>query len=516
MHPAGRALAYFGLRPAHDEKKIMNSNDFAGLGLPQNLVRTLAAAGFTTPTQIQQQSIPAQLAGQDILGLAQTGSGKTAAFGLPLVAQLTANPMPRHSKTVGALILAPTRELAVQIEEMIRTYSRNTGLSTCLVLGGLSRQGQINKLQRGIDIVIATPGRLADLMEAKKVRLDQTKYLVLDEADRMLDMGFVKQVKQIAAATAKDRRTALFSATMAPEVAQLAAGLLKDPVRVEAQKQGTTVAEIDQQAVSVPTKMKRNHLNSLLADESLSRVILFCRTKHGADKVTKNLAADGHSAAAIHGNKSQGQRQNALRAFRDGKNRILVATDIVARGIDVPEISHVINYDLPDEAESYVHRIGRTGRNGASGTAISMIDPSERSKLRAIEKLIGRRLNLGAMPEGYAEQAAAMPRSEPRAEPRPARSGSPKGKSTKRDGERHGAEGQRPRRQHGKPGQRPNRRNPASRDGAQSGWMAQLDSGADADSKPKKAKKPRWSTKQKNAAKAARAAQQYGEPAMAR
>ncbi len=365
---------------------------FTDLGLSQSLIAALTKAGFETPTPIQHKAIPPQLAGKDILGIAQTGSGKTAAFALPILAGLAKMEGRIEPRSTRALILAPTRELAVQIEESFRKFAGTMRLSTVLVLGGVSRHNQVLKLAKGVDVTIATPGRLKDLLDDKKLRLDFTKWLVLDEADRMLDMGFIKPVKEIAAAIGSRRQTALFSATMAPEIAQLAAGLLKDPVRVEATPPATTVAIIEQSVIFTATAGKRAKLNELLADETMGKVIVFARTKHGADRVTKNLALDGHTAAAIHGNKSQNARQAALKGFADGKVRILVATDIAARGIDVPNISHVINYELPDDPENYVHRIGRTGRNGASGIAITLCDGPERSKLRDVERLIRRTL----------------------------------------------------------------------------------------------------------------------------
>ena len=370
----------------------MNHTSFTTLGLPAQILTALDKAGFTTPTAIQGQSIPPQLQGRDILGIAQTGSGKTAAFGLPIlagIADLKGRPNPQ---TTRALILAPTRELAVQIEEVLQKLSAGMRLQTVLVLGGVSRNAQIQKIARGVDVVIATPGRLKDLIDDRKIRLNETRWLVLDEADRMLDMGFILPVKQIAAAIGPRRQTALFSATMAKEVAELAKGLLNDPIRVEAQAPATTVTTIDQRVIMAGSKQKRDELNKLLADPTLERVIIFSRTKHGADRVAKNLAIDGHEAAAIHGNKSQNARQAALKGFASGKVRILVATDIAARGIDVPNITHVINYELPDDAENYVHRIGRTARNGASGFAITLCDGTERGKLRDVERLIRRTL----------------------------------------------------------------------------------------------------------------------------
>ena len=404
---AGRLL---DRRRSPNKKTYMSSKTFADLGLPKNLVRSLEQTGFTSPTPIQLKAIPAQLDGRDILGIAQTGSGKTAAFALPILTELLGGAHKRRPKTTGALILAPTRELAVQIDEAIRSFVGHGNLTTALVLGGVSRNTQVQKLARGVDIVIATPGRLTDLVDDNKLDLSQTRHLVLDEADRMLDMGFIAPVKRLAAKCAKLRQTALFSATMAPEIAKLAAGLLKDPVRVEAAPQGTTVTTVDQRVIFSGAKQKRSVLNELLADPDMDRVIVFARTKHGADRVAKNLAFDGHAVSAIHGNKSQNARQAALRDFRSGKVRLLVATDIAARGIDVPDISHVINFDLPDDAENYVHRIGRTARNGATGSAISLVDGTEKSKLRDVEKLIRVTLPKSgeiAPPAGQAPHAEA-------------------------------------------------------------------------------------------------------------
>jgi ATP-dependent RNA helicase RhlE len=389
---AGEGAACIGFG-AHEERDSILTQNFSELGLSVGLVKSLEKAGFTTPTPIQAKAIPPQLQGRDILGIAQTGSGKTGAFVLPIIAGIAKLEggyiEPRSTR---ALILAPTRELAVQIEEVIKSLAGGMRLSTVLVLGGVSRHAQVTKLARGVDITIATPGRLQDLLDDKKIRLDHTKWLVLDEADRMLDMGFIKPVRQIAAAIGTRRQTALFSATMATEVASLAAGLLKDPVRVEASPPATTVVSIEQRVILSPAKLKRDKLNELLADASLTKVLVFARTKHGADRVAKNLAIDGHAVAAIHGNKSQNARQAALKGFTDGRVRLLVATDIAARGIDVPDISHVINFELPDDAENYVHRIGRTGRNGATGIAITLCDSGETGKLKDVEKLIRRTL----------------------------------------------------------------------------------------------------------------------------
>ncbi|MCR4269101.1 DEAD/DEAH box helicase, partial [Nitratireductor sp. ZSWI3] len=369
---------------------------FAALGITGTLLKAAADVGFVTPKPIQEKAIPSMLEGRDVLGIAQTGSGKTAAFSLPILAQIMALGTKRVRKTARALILCPTRELAVQIEEVVRELSKHAHLSTALVLGGVSRGSQVRRLAQGVDVLIATPGRLTDIIRSGELSLAETRWLVLDEADRMLDMGFINDVRRIARATHPERQTALFSATMPREIEQLAASLLKEPLRVEIAKQSTTAGEITQTLVMARTKQKRKILADMLADESMRSVIVFARTKHGADRVTRDLERDGFDAAVIHGNKSQNARQRALNGFRDGTVRILVATDIAARGIDVPGISHVVNFDLPDQPESYVHRIGRTGRNGASGEAVTLCDPAENDKLRAVEKTIRMRLPVTA------------------------------------------------------------------------------------------------------------------------
>ncbi|MFQ8430684.1 DEAD/DEAH box helicase [Amaricoccus sp. W119] len=390
----------------------MTNTSFAAFGLAEPLVHGLEKAGFTTPTPIQAQSIGPQLEGRDILGVAQTGTGKTAAFGLPMLHHLLAlkgRPAPR---TCRALILAPTRELAVQIEQSLRAFAAGARISTLLVLGGLSRNGQIRSLSRGVDIVIATPGRLTDLMTEGAIELDQTRFVVLDEADRMLDMGFIQPVRRIVAALHPRRQSALFSATMPTEVRALAESFLKDPVSVSVTPESTTVERIEQSVELVDGPLKRARLASIVADPAVSRVIVFARTKRGADRVAQNLGKDGIPAEAIHGNKAQNARQRALTAFRNGTVRVLVATDIVARGIDVPGVSHVVNFDLPDEPESYVHRIGRTGRNGAEGIAITLCAPDEIKKLRAVEKVTRTRLLPGSVEEGPS-------RKQPRRGPKP-------------------------------------------------------------------------------------------------
>jgi len=404
---------------------------FAALGLSGALLKAVAQSGLSDPKPIQEQAIPPHLAGHDILGIAQTGSGKTAAFSLPILQKIVNLGSKRGPKSARALILAPTRELAVQIEEMIRAVSKGLHISTALVLGGVSRNSQVKKIKLGVDILVATPGRLVDLVREGDVSLAETRYLVLDEADRMLDMGFLPDVKRLAKATHPKRQTALFSATMPAEIAALAESLMKEPVRIEIAPQSTTANEIEQGVVMARKRQKRPVLARMLADEKMGQVIVFARTKHGADIVTRNLERDGFAAAVIHGNKSQNARQRALNGFREGSIRILVATDIAARGIDVPGISHVINYDLPDEAESYVHRIGRTGRNGANGVAVTLCDPSETDKLRQVERIIRMRLPVLA---SHLDQPDPEPRKpepgEPRAEPHGADAGrNPHGKS---------------------------------------------------------------------------------------
>lgn len=461
---------------------------FTQLGLPARLVATLEKTGFGTPKPIQEQAIPMQLEGRDILGIAQTGSGKTAAFGLPILAKLMEEGGRPEPKKTRALILAPTRELAVQIEETLRSFAVGLRISTVLVLGGVSRRAQVNKLARGTDIVVATPGRLKDLLNEGCLKLDKTTLVVLDEADRMLDMGFIKDVRYIMSGTARNRRTALFSATMAPEVSELARGLLTDPVRVDVAPQGTTLAEISQELIPTNTAAKRGRLSGFLSDEALSRVIVFTRTKRSADRVAKNLTTDGFNAAAIHGNKSQNARQAALRGFREGNVRILVATDIAARGIDVPGVSHVINYELPDEADSYVHRIGRTGRNGATGTALTLYDSSERLKLKAIEKLIRKAIPVTGDMSDFDDNLPIE--KAPARKPRSSRGGTSH-RGRRPTGERPAGEQSTQNasnRNQSKSSQMPDRRN-------EGGAFAPEAPGT---AKPARVKKPRWSSKDKS------------------
>jgi ATP-dependent RNA helicase RhlE len=370
---------------------VTNSN-FASLGLSEPLLRALAAENYTQPTPIQLRAIPALLAGRDLLGIAQTGTGKTAAFGLPLLQRLAENrtaPQPRGTR---ALILAPTRELAVQIDVSLRTYGKNLGMRTAVILGGVSQHSQINATKNGVDILVATPGRLLDLIKQGHIRLDGVNYLIVDEADRMLDMGFIRDVRKIVAMLPKQRQSMLFSATMPDDVVKLVGDMLKSPERIEVSPPTKTADRIDQRVIHIEQKDKRALLSHLLADAAFKRVIVFTRTKHIANRVSEHLEKSGFKSDAIHGNKSQNARQRALDNFKSGAVRVLVATDIAARGVDVDDITHVINFELPNEPESYVHRIGRTARAGTEGIAISFCDQSERIYLRDIERLVKRQI----------------------------------------------------------------------------------------------------------------------------
>jgi ATP-dependent RNA helicase RhlE len=373
---------------------------FTTLGLSEPLLRTLATENYTQPTPIQEKTIPLILSGRDILGIAQTGTGKTAAFGLPLLQRLAENRKPPMPKSARALILAPTRELAIQISESLKVYGKHYNYRQAIVMGGVSSHGQIHTMHAGVDILIATPGRLLDLVKQKAIRLDQVSMLVVDEADRMLDMGFIRDVRRIVQAMPKARQSLLFSATMPEDVAHLAHEMLHQPVRIDIAPQTVTADRIEQRLFHVDAQEKRKLLVDLLHDPKMARVIVFTRTKHGANKVVEHLAKSGIPADAIHGNKSQNARQRAMENFRSGQARLLVATDIAARGIDVDGITHVINFELPNEPESYVHRIGRTARAGAEGIAISFCAPDERAYLRDIEKLVKRKITVvGDEPE---------------------------------------------------------------------------------------------------------------------
>ena len=373
-------------------RKTILTQTFAALGISSAFLSALQDIGYQQPTPIQSKSIAKLLDGHDLMGVAQTGTGKTAAFALPLLQRLDQANEPVRPRQPKSLILAPTRELALQIHTELENFAKNTSLRSAVIFGGVGQNPQVRQLQKGVDVLVATPGRLLDLIGQGYVDLSMICVLVLDEADRLLDMGFIRDVKRIVQQTPKSRQSLLFSATMSKGVSQLARQMLRDPIRVDVSPKQPTVKKIDQRVIMVETPDKLEMLQALLHDESLSRAIVFTRTKHGANKVTKKLCAAGISADAIHGNKSQSARQRALADFKKGRTWVLVATDIAARGLDIEGVSHVINFELPHEPEGYVHRIGRTGRAGASGVAWSLVDPSELSRLRAVEKLIRQAL----------------------------------------------------------------------------------------------------------------------------
>jgi ATP-dependent RNA helicase RhlE len=395
-------------------EKVHLVTNFTDLGLTEPLLRALAAEGYTTPTPIQAQAIPDVAAGRDLLGIAQTGTGKTAAFALPILQRLAADPKRAPRGGCRCLILSPTRELASQIAESFRTYGRFLRLSVATIFGGVSYGPQTRALQGGVDILVATPGRLIDHMEQRTARLDQVEIFVLDEADQMLDLGFIVPIRRLVKTLPAKRQNLFFSATMQREIGILADELLKDPARVAVTPVATTVETVDQRVILLETAQKRDMLVELLRDASMQRVLVFTRTKHGADKVVRYLAGAGIESAAIHGNKSQGQRERALAGFRDGSCRALIATDIAARGIDVDAVTHVVNFDLPNIPESYVHRIGRTARAGAAGIAISFCDHEERAYLRDIERTI--RMTIARTSRDGAPVAAPEPGTR---EPRP-------------------------------------------------------------------------------------------------
>lgn len=366
----------------------MTNSRFQSLGISDKFLNALAEAEYVEPSKIQSRAIPVLIDGVDVLGIAQTGTGKTAAFGLPLLQRLDAANAPAKPRHPRALILAPTRELAIQIHRELAFFARPTSLQLACIYGGVGQNPQVKALRRGVDILVATPGRLLDLESQDHVRLGHVSALVLDEADRLLDMGFVRDVKKIVAMTPRKRQSLLFSATMPAAVTDLAAEILRKPTRIEVAPKQVTVERIQQHVVMVENPDKQHTLQHLLFDADVAKAIVFTRTKHGADKVARKLRNAGINAEAIHGNKSQNARNRALANFTDGDVWVLVATDIAARGIDIEGVTHVFNHELPHEPESYVHRIGRTGRAGATGVAWSLVDPGERKRLRAVEKLI--------------------------------------------------------------------------------------------------------------------------------
>lgn len=366
--------------------------NFKELNLIAPLLDALETEGYTQPTPVQEQSIPIILKRKDLLGCAQTGTGKTAAFALPILQILSEPPIDNSHKVIKVLILTPTRELAIQIGESFAAYGKHLRLKHLVIFGGVPQGSQVRSLHAGVDILIATPGRLLDLMNQKHINLKDVGIFVLDEADRMLDMGFIHDVKKTIAKLPVKRQTLFFSATMPPEIQSLANTILVKPEKVEVTPPSSTVDRIDQYILYVDKKDKKKLLAHILKDKSIERALVFTRTKHGADKVVKDLYKDGIGAEAIHGNKSQNARQRALNNFKSGDIRVLVATDIAARGIDIDSLSHVINFDLPEVPETYVHRIGRTGRAGLEGIAFSFCDEEEKDDLKSIQKLIGKQI----------------------------------------------------------------------------------------------------------------------------
>ncbi len=388
---AGLRQARRPCRLAHKDVLVTDSK-FSDLGLADPIQRALTDRNHVVPTPIQVRAIPELLAGRDLIGIAQTGTGKTAAFALPILDRLSRGHGKDDRRRPRALILAPTRELAIQIGAEFGAYAKYLHLRQTVIFGGVGQKPQVDALRRGVDILTATPGRLLDLMNQGRLRLDAVEILVLDEADRMLDMGFVRDVRKIIKAIPADRQSLLFSATMPTEVVRLSADILTDPVHVEVTPRATPVERVEQRVYHVGAREKQALLAHILEDPAMSRVLVFSRTKHRANRISEQLGKAGVDSEAIHGNKSQGARQRALQRFRAGQLRVLVATDIAARGIDVDGVTHVINFELPNEPESYVHRIGRTARAGAGGFAFSFCDPAERDHLNGIERLIRYRL----------------------------------------------------------------------------------------------------------------------------
>ncbi len=397
---------------------------FADFGLAEPIIAAVNAAGYTTPTPIQAQTIPLLLAQRDVLGIAQTGTGKTAAFALPILNRLLTNAHTPQQRSVRALILAPTRELAGQIAASFTTYGGSASLSVRTIFGGVPIARQIKQLKWGTDVLVATPGRLLDLVSQKALQLSNVEILVLDEADQMLDLGFIHALRRIVSLVPATRQTVLFSATMPKSIGELAQRYLTEPQTVSVAPVSSAAERVDQRVVFVSARDKPALLIETLRDTAIDRALVFSRTKHGANKIVTRLDAAGLASAAIHGNKSQAQRERALGAFRSGDLRILIATDIAARGLDIPGVSHVINVDLPDVAEQYVHRIGRTGRAGAEGIAVSFVAPDEQPQLRAIEKLIRDKIPsrvFGLSPDERAAAVAPTPAERGSRDDRPKR-----------------------------------------------------------------------------------------------
>jgi ATP-dependent RNA helicase RhlE len=382
---------------------MIATTSFPSLRLSAPLLKAIQEQSYTIPTDIQQQAIPPALDGKDILGCAQTGTGKTAAFALPILQRLDHAPSGCRPQVVHprALILSPTRELAAQIVTSFAEYGRHTSLRYTAIYGGVSQGQQVRALRAGVDVLVATPGRLLDLLEQRLVSLESVQILVLDEADRLLDMGFIDPIRRIASCTPRERQTMLFSATMPRQIIQLAASLLRNPVEIHAARTASNTPKIHQTVCMLTRPQKQQMLEHMLSQESLTSAIVFMKTKRTADRMCKYLRNLGVSADAIHGNKQQGQRDRAWARFKGGQTRVLVATDVAARGLDMDDISHVINYDLPNDPEAYVHRIGRTGRAGSTGTAVAFCDPSEVHQLRDIERLLGKRIDRHPVPQTF-------------------------------------------------------------------------------------------------------------------
>ena len=395
-------------------------NLFEEMGLPQSLTRKLAAQNITEPTPIQTHAIPHALDGHDVMGLAQTGTGKTMAFGLPLVTRLMEAPGRPAPKSVRSLILAPTRELAGQIRDALMTLVKDSPIKIGLVVGGASINPQINRLARGTDILVATPGRLLDLIDRRALRLDGAEFLVLDEADQMLDLGFIHALRRIAGLLPSERQTMLFSATMPKQMEEIAASYLRNPRRVQVSPPGKAADKVAQEVHFVAKAEKPDLLIECLDKHRDELALVFGRTKHGSDKLARRLEQAGFAVAAIHGNKSQGQRERALAAFRDGRVRVLVATDVAARGLDIPAVTHVYNYELPNVAENYVHRIGRTARAGRDGTAIAFCAPDEMGELKDIQKALGTTIPVAS---GRAWEVLPDPKAKPKGRGGPRRGG---------------------------------------------------------------------------------------------
>ena len=426
---------------------------FTELGLSDEIIRAVTEQGYTSPTPIQSQAIPAVLGGGDLLAGAQTGTGKTAGFTLPILQRLAKQPRPTGGKrAIRTLILTPTRELAAQVEESVRIYGKYLKLTSAVIFGGVNINPQVKLLAQGVDILVATPGRLLDHMQQGTVNLAQVEILVLDEADRMLDMGFIRDIRRILAVLPKQRQNLLFSATFSDEIKALADGLLNSPAMIEVARRNSTVEVIEQKIHPVDRNRKHPLLSHLIKERNWFQVLVFTRTKHGANKLVEQLGKDGISALAIHGNKSQAARTRALAEFKDGSLQVLVATDIAARGIDIDQLPHVVNYDLPNVPEDYVHRIGRTGRAGATGEAVSLVCVDEEDMLKGIEKLIKRSLPREVIP-GF------EPDPNARAQPIQLRSGNAQGQN--RSGRNRPAQGK-PSINRGKPASKPAAPKPAT------------------------------------------------------